>query len=323
MSKLQLSLACGDSDKAEPLLLGQVQPEGIELTVIPLDISEMFHRMLVYKEFDISEMSTCSYLLAKSTGIDFTAIPVFPIRSFRHSFIYCNSESKINEPRDLIGRKVGIHLWQNTAAVWVKGYLQNDYDVDLRKIRWVAEHEESFRIPWKAPEGLSLTAAGAGRNLFELLEEGKIDAFISPNVSRAIFRGSKKVKRLFPDYFEVEKDYYKRTGIYPMMHVEVIKDSILEKTPWVATSMMKAFTQAKEICNEAPIQWSGRYSFVWNYKWMEVERDVFQGKDPFPYGLVENEKALKTLIHYCHQQGLVQREVEPRSLFFPSTVDGT
>jgi 4,5-dihydroxyphthalate decarboxylase len=303
------------------LIDGSVAPEGVDLIILRLGIAELFHRMLGHSEFDMSEISMASYVLARSNNVRLDAIPVFPVRNFRHSFFFVNSDSGVTEPRGLIGKKVGLNLWQNTAAVWMKGFLQHDYDVPLDKIRWFTTKEESFRIPWRAPKGISIEVIPAGADMDDLLERGEIDAVLWPKIPIPFLRGSMKIKRLFPDYFEVEREYFKRTGIFPIMHVIAIKSAILEQFPWLATTMYNSFVKSKTICYERMTDWFGRYSFPWSYHWMEIEKEIFGNKDPYPYGLSENRKVLVTLIEYLHEQSLMPEVKDPKDFFFSSTLE--
>jgi 4,5-dihydroxyphthalate decarboxylase len=216
-----MTLATGKSDRTRPLLDGTVKPDGIDLICITLDPHETFWRMIRYEEFDASEMSMSSYLMAKEAGKGLIAIPVFPSRAFRHSYIFCNVDSKINEPGDLVGKKVGVPEYQITAALWVRGMLQHGYDISPDKVKWFTEREE--RLPFTAPKRVHIERIPKGKDLDSMLVKGEIDALIEPTIPSSIAQKSPKVKRLFQDYKRVEQNYYKKTGYYPIMHTVVIR----------------------------------------------------------------------------------------------------
>jgi 4,5-dihydroxyphthalate decarboxylase len=239
MSKLHLTFACGPYDRTLALRDGSVQPEGIDLNYIASQPPDIFWRMLQFKEFEISEMSLSNHATLVSTGdAPFIAIPVFPSRVFRHGYFFINTDKGIKTPADLKGKRGGVPEYTMTAAVYMRGLLQHEYGVKPSDIEWVQGRAD--RLNRKLPPDIRLTQAPGGTELGDLLERGEIDFMMTANNPLAFRRGSPKVRRLFPNYAEVEKDYYRRTKIYPIMHTVVIRRDVHEANPWVALSMYKA-----------------------------------------------------------------------------------
>ncbi len=321
MAKPLLTISVGDYDRTRALIDGTVTVEGVDAVVLPsTDPGDMFHRMLRYGEFDASEMSMASHLVATEKGLPFVGIPVFPRRVFRHSSIYVNAEAGIKEPMDLESRRVGISLWQNTAAVWIKGILQHYHGVSLEKIRWVAEEPEDFRVETRPPGGIDLKTMPSGRSMEQMLLEGELDAVFAPRPPKALVQGNPKIKRLFPDYREVEKKYYEETKIFPIHHTVAVKRQVWEKYPWVVVSLLKAFREAKQRCFELRY-WPGRYSMAWTNAWLDEERKLL-GPDPWPYDLGEtNRRNLEALIQYALEQGVIKTPLSVESLFAPNSLE--
>ncbi len=326
MRKLNLSFACAPYDRIVPLLTGEVQVEGIELVYIPLDVEEIFWRQIRHEEFDISEMSFSSYIIARSQGDErFIAIPVFTSRCFRHSAIYVNAECGIQHPRDLKGKIVGVPEYQLTAIVWVRGILQHDYGVHPSEIKWryggLEQPGREEKVKISLPPEIEYQPIPEGRTLSEMLEKGEIDALISPRAPSCFTRGSGKVKRLFENYREQEEEYFKRTGIFPIMHTIVIKNSVYSRHPWIAGSLYKAFLLAKEIWARNLRKLNALYVML---PWLddELRRTIeIMGPDYWPYGIEENRKVIETLCEYCYEQGLAKRKVSIDELFAPETRD--
>lgn len=317
MSRIQLTLACGDYELTRALVDQTVKPQGIELIPLLMGSPERHWRMIRHEEFDVAEMSLSSYLLCKSAGREFTAIPVFPHRRFRHSYIFCNVDSKIEEPKDLIGKKVGLRTLQVTAGVWVRGILESEYGVPLSSIRWYTQDPED--VPIEFPKHLTIERLPEGSNPDTMLVEGKLDAVIYPETLPSIASGNPRVKRLFPNYKQVEIEYYKKTGIFPIMHTVVIKNSVLREHPWVAGSLLEAFTKAKDLCYKR-LENPRTFALAWVMQLLEEQKHIL-GPDPWPYNLRENYKALSTFIGYAYNQGMIPRAFEVEELFVPSTLD--
>jgi 4,5-dihydroxyphthalate decarboxylase len=317
MAKLHLSLALGDYDRTRPLIDGTVQAEGLDLTVIPLPTPERMFRMAQFDEFDVCESSSAMFLAARAQGRRWTALPVFPHRRFRHSYVFVRDDAGIATPEDLAGRRVGVAIYMNSAALWVRGILQHEYGVPLESITWVTGADEEIE-GWRPPPGIRVERCPAGERLQTLLRSGGIDAQIFPDVLEAFREGSGRVRRLFPNYKEVEQDYFRRTGMFPIMHVMIVRDEILERDPWVATSLVKAFQQAKDACYRY-IRDQRKSSLAWYGALWEEERTLL-GADPWPYTFAENRATLETMLQYAHEQGLIPDRWAPESLFAPSTL---
>ena len=327
MGKIHLTLACWDYDRTRALQEGKVQVEGVDLTYLPLRVEETFWRMLRDQEFDAAELSMGSYLMARDKGFPrFVAIPVFPSRAFRHSCIYINTDSGIKEPRDLVGKRVGVPEYQITMAIWVRGILQHEYGVQPEKMKWFTGGEEhpgrQDKIKHDLPQGIDIRPIGPNQTLSSMLEQGEIDAMISAHMPSPFVRRSPKVRRLITNFREVERDYYRRTQLFPIMHTVALREDTYEKYPWVAQSLCKAFSEAKKLCQESMYEFSAlKYMLAWSIAEMEEEKEIF-GEDLWPYGLEVNRHVLETLVQYAHEQGLIKKQLDLRSLFAPNTLDG-
>lgn len=326
MGKIHLTLACWDYDRTRALQDGTIQVEGVDLTYLPLLVEETFWRMLRYQEFDACELSMGSYLMARDKGSPrFVAIPVFPSRAFRHSYIYINTDSAIREPKDLVGKRVGVPEYQITMAIWVRGILQHDYGVMPGDLNWFtggAEHPgREEKLKPDLPKNIDIRPIGPGHTLSSMLERGEIDALICAHIPSPFERRSPKVQRLFPNFRDVEKDYYRRTRIFPIMHTVAVREDFYERHPWVAQSLFKAFSQAKRICQESMYKFAAlRYMLAWSIAEMEEERQLF-GEDLWPYGLEANRHVLETLVQYAHEQGLIKKRLDITTLFAPNTLE--
>ena len=325
MEKVRLTLACWDYDRTRALQDGRVRVEGVELTYLPLLVEETFWRMLRYQEFDVAELSMGSYLMARDKGSPrFVAIPVFPSRAFRHSYIYVNTNSGIQEPKDLRGKRMAVPEYQITMAIWARGILQHDYGVKPEDMKWFtggAEHpgrEEKLRPD--LPKNIDIRLIGPDQTLSSMLERGEIDALMCAHIPSPFERHSPKVRRLFPNFREVEKDYYRRTKIFPIMHAVAIREDVYESHPWVAQSLFKAFSQAKKMCEESMYKFSALpYMLAWSIAEIEEEKEIF-GEELWPYGLEANRHVLETLVQYAHEQGLIKKQLDVQSLFAPNTL---
>jgi 4,5-dihydroxyphthalate decarboxylase len=275
--------------------------------------------MLQFKEFEISEMSLSNHATLVSTGdAPFVAIPVFPSRVFRHGYFFVNTDKGIKTPADLKGKRGGVPEYTMTAAVYMRGLLQHEYGVKPSDIEWVQGRAD--RLSRKLPPDIRLTQAPAGTELGDLLERGEIDFMMTANNPLAFRRGSPKVRRLFPNYAEVEKDYYRRTKIYPIMHTVVIRRDIHEANPWVALSMYKALCRAKEHAYQLLADMgSPKVSSAWLQPLIEEEKEII-GQDWYPYGIEPNRPSIEALLQYTHEHGLTDRRVKLEELFAPSTL---
>ncbi|PLR86235.1 4,5-dihydroxyphthalate decarboxylase [Bacillus sp. V33-4] len=326
MSKLNLTFACWDYDRIRPLSDGTIQPKGINLNWLNMPVEETFWRMMRHQEFDVSELSLSSYLIAKDRGThNFTAIPVFVSRFFRHSGIYINANSGIEKPEDLRGKRVGIPEYQLTACLWIRGILKSEYGVDSYEMNWYTGGEEApgrvEKVAIKLPEEIKIRPIGAKQTLNEMIESGEIDALIAPRAPSCFLNGSPNVRRLFPDYVSVEKEYYKKTGIFPIMHVVVIKDEILERHPWVAYNLYKSFTEAKNLVYEGLAQTAAsKTTLPWLVSEVEKTKELM-GNDFWPYGIEKNRKTIDTAVRYSLEQGMIHKQLEIEDLFINSTFE--
>jgi len=314
---LHLSLACGDYELTRPLIDGIVKPEGIDLTCIILSSPERHWRMSRHQEFDICEFSLSSYVIAKLKKMNFTAIPVFPHRRFRHSFIFVNKNARIKKPKDLEGKKVGLRTLQNTAGLWMRGILRHFYKVHLDSISWFTQDEEPISLPY-SPK-LVVQRVPMGKNVDTMLTEGELDAVIYPETLPSFKKEDPNVERLFKDYKREEIIYYQKTKLFPIMHTVVIKDEVWQKYPWVAVSMLKAFREAKKICYRR-VGNPRTVPLAWITHSLEEQRAIL-GEDPWPYNLPDNRKTLEILINYSYEEGIINRKIKVEELFVSNSLD--
>jgi len=322
---LRLTLACGPYDRTEALRTGIVRPEGIDLTCVAIPSPpEMFARMLANEAFDVSEMSCAHALIHRGKGdFPFVAIPVFPSRMFRHGYIFVNTAAGIRTPKDLEGKRIGVPEYSQTAAVWIRGLLQHEYGVRLEALRWVSGGVNAPGRPdilVNLPEGISITRV-QDRTLNELLVTGEIDALIGARRPEALGKDP-RVARLFPNYRELERAYYGKTRIFPVMHTVVIREALYREQRWIAESLYKAFVEAKAWCL-AQMRFSSalRYTVPWLQADLEEMAEVF-GPDPWPYGLEANRHVLTTLVQYLVEQRLLPAPIALEELFVPLTLLG-
>ena len=318
-AKLELSIALSENENTRAVLDGRIAPDGVALYPTPLHPSEMFWRQLKFGEFDVSEMSLSNYTSLVSTGKSpFIAIPVYPSRVFRHGYFFVNTDKGIKSGADLKGKRGGVPEYSMTAAVYMRGLMQHEFGVKPNEVEWVQGRAD--RLGRKLPADIKLTQAPAGAELGDLLERGEIDFMMTANNPLAFRRGSPKVRRLFPNYPELEKDYYRRTKIYPIMHTVVIRRDVYEANPWVALSMYKALCRAKEHAYQLLADMgSPKVSSAWLQPLLEEERAII-GADWFPYGIEANRPTIEALLQYTHEHGLTDRRVELEELFAPSTL---
>jgi 4,5-dihydroxyphthalate decarboxylase len=273
--------------------------------------------MLQKSEFDICELSLSSYLMAKSRGMPFTAIPVFPRRLFSLSQMWVNVDAGIKSPQDLIGKRVGLSTFQTTLSVLAKGDLQSEYNVPWRKIDWIVSKEEA--VAFRPQEGVHIELIAPGKKIGAMLEQGEIAALMVPHPPQQALKGSRKIRRLFSEPKQEETKYFQKNGYYPIMHLVAFKDEVLAKNPWLAENIMAAFDKAKEACAayyDDP-NWS---RFVWGRHLFEEERKAF-GDDPWPNGVKKNRANLERFIGYSQDQGLLEKKLEIDELFARATLE--
>jgi 4,5-dihydroxyphthalate decarboxylase len=326
MSKLRLSLACWNYDRTRALMDGSVRPDGIDLTYLSLPVEETFFRMLRHREFDAAEMSLSSYAvsLARDPG-RFVAIPVFPSRFFRHSCIYVNAHAGIREPRDLIGRRIGTPEYQMTAPVWIRGILAEHYGVPVDSVTYFTGGEEEpgrvEKIALDLPPGIRVERIGCAQTLAAMLDAGEIDALHTARMPSTFRAGNPNVRRLFDDYPRVEQQYFRDTGIFPIMHTVVIRRDVYEANRWIAQSLYKAFAEAqRRTYEDLYVTAALKAMLPWLTAHVEEAR-ALMGGDYWPYGFARNRATLATFLRYHHAQGLSKRLLDPEELFAPETLE--
>jgi 4,5-dihydroxyphthalate decarboxylase len=326
VSKLRLTLACWDYDRTRALADGSVQPEGIDLNCLNLHVEETFFRMLRHREFEVAEMSLSSYAMA--LGRDdpaFIAIPVFPSRFFRHSCIFVSAKSGIREPKDIAGKRVGTPEYQMTAPVWIRGILQDEYGVDARSVTYCSggleERGREEKLQLDLPATIKVTPIAPVQTLSQMLADGEIDALYTARMPSTFQSRPGTVRRLFEDYVGVERDYYRRTKIFPIMHTIVIRRDTYRANPWIAQSLLKAFWGAQRLVYENLYTTSALTTMLpWQVAQVEEVRAAM-GEDWWPYGFAPNRHVLETFLRYHHEQGLSSRRLQPEELFAPETLD--
>jgi 4,5-dihydroxyphthalate decarboxylase len=316
MPDTRLTLSCGDYDRTRPLIDRTVATPGLDLTVIPLPSAERHTRFVRNLEFDVCELQIAQYLGLKSRGVPITAIPVFPHRRFNHSCVMVRMDSDILGPEDLRGRRIGVHGHFNPIALWIRGLLQHEFNLPPSEIHWVADGSED--VPgWSPPSWLRIERAPAGRKMQDLLKAGELDAQILSDSGADASNINKIVRRLWPNYREVEVDYYRRTGIFPIRHLVVVKDEVLERDGEVASQLVRAFEDAKQ---QAYKYWADhrRSSLAWFGAEQEEERALL-GPDPWPYSMEKNRVVIDTLLDYAFEQRLTERRLDIKEIFATGT----
>jgi 4,5-dihydroxyphthalate decarboxylase len=317
-------MALSHYDRHIPLFDGSVRADGVDLQVLEVGQShplrhgqDRHERMLQHGEFDICELSLSSYLIAKSRGMPFTAIPLFPRRLFSLSQMWVNTNAGIKSPHDLVGKKVGLSTFQTTLSVLAKGDLQAEYGVPWREIDWYISKDEA--VPLKPIADVRMQLLKPGQKIGAMLESGAIDALMVPHPPQEALRGGGSIRRLFSDPKAEEAKYFRKNGYYPIMHLIAFKDEVLKAHPALATSVMAAFDQAKRVCTEYydDPNWS---RFVWGRHLFEEERSVF-GDDPWPHGIKKNRANLERFVGYSLDQGLMEKKLQVEELFAASTLD--
>jgi 4,5-dihydroxyphthalate decarboxylase len=316
MAKLKLTIAFDRYDYLQPLRDGDVRAEGIELNLLTVESGIRHERMFHYGEYDACEFSMSSYLVARGQDMDWLqAIPFFPRRMWGHKFCFIRSGSGIKKPVDLKGGRIGLRSYENTLALVTKGMLMNSYDLGVSDVTWVLVNKEN--VGPKLPSHIKVEFVEGKRKLEDLLVEGKVDAEVEPDLPQRWIRGEGTVERLFSEFEKEEKAYYQRTKVYPIMHPVVIKKEILDRDPWVATSLYEALLASRKAYDEFMEQ-PHRLSFAWGRSYLEEERKFF-GKDPFYQGFKENYHDVQSLITFAGQQGMLGRDLTVEELFTQNT----
>jgi 4,5-dihydroxyphthalate decarboxylase len=313
MAKLTLTVACGDYDIVRPLKEGLVTAGGLDLIFLTdMGPRERHWRLARKLEFDVCEENVGAYFIARDRGHPISAIPVFMHRRFRHGFVFVNAAAGIKTPKDLIGKRVGGTNFMPAGNIWMRGILEEHYGVPHKELTWIVERSED--IPFEAPPGLKIEMKTSTKSLSDMLADGDLPAMISPTIPKPFTVGDKRIARLFPDYKQIEIDYFRATGIFPIMHVTTINREIVEKYPWVTTNLVKAFEQSKQMAYRrvanprmVPLAW---------VRTSVEEQEQLLGRDPWAYGLTgANRKNLETVQRYVHQQGMIGKTRPLEELF--------
>jgi len=325
MSQLTLSVAIGDYDRNRPLISGAVRMDGVDPVFMTLSPEEIFFRAMRTADFDICELSLSSFTVRTSRGDNpYVGVPAFVSRTFRHTSIYVRTD-RISEPQDLIGRRVGVPEYQLTANVWARALLQDDHGVKPADVRWVRagiEHaQRPEKIPIQLPPDVHLEEGPPGKTISQLLESGAIDAFIAPRPPKLVDSGHPHIGWLFRDPVAAAQDYYRRTGIFPIMHLIGVRRSLAERHPWLPAAVLKAFEQSKALALEALNDTSTtKVTLPFVEEQLRAARALL-GQDFWPYGVEPNRKTLETFLRHHHEQGLSARRVSVEELFHPATLE--
>lgn len=326
MTRLPLSFACWDYDRTAALADGRVSVDGIDLNFQKLEVEETFFRMLRFKEFDAAELSMSSYLVTVGRGAqDFIAIPVFPSRIFRHSCIFVSNKSAIEKPEDLIGKRIGVPEYQMTAPVWIRGILQDEYGVDPASVTYFTGGEEEpgreEKLKLNLPARFNVRAIGPDQTLSAMIADGEIDAMYTARAPSTFYSAPDKVRRLFQDSVTVEKAYFGKTGIFPIMHVVALRREVYEKNRWVAQALYKAFVEAQRLAYETLlVSASLKTMLPWQVAAVEEALSIM-GENWWPYGIERNRHVIETFTRYHHEQGLSPRQIALEEIFAPETFE--
>jgi 4,5-dihydroxyphthalate decarboxylase len=326
MVDVPITVACGNYDRTRAIRDGRVSVDGCAVTYLPLYPEEIFHRAFKFAEFDVSELSFSSYLRTVAAGnAHYIGVPAFVSRIFRHSGIYIRNGAGIAKPADLCGKRIGVPEYQITAVVWMRGIMQHEYGVAPSDIHWRSGGQEQAgrheRTPLKAIAGLDLQPIGDDKTLVGMLRDGELDALFTARAPSSFLAGEPHIARLFADTRAAEQAYYKKTKLFPIMHLIGIRRSLCEKYPWLATSVYKAFGAAKAL---AMIDLRDVNALMVTLPWLEAETNetaAIMGEDFWRYGIDDNRPEIDALTQYAFEQGLIERKPAIDELFHPSTFD--
>lgn len=324
MTNLPLTLAAWDYDRLQPLIDGRVRPKGIDLRFLNMIVEETFFRMLRHREFDVAEMSMSSYVISLlDPERPFVALPVFPSRFFRHSCIYVNAAAGIESPQDLIGKRVGCPEYQMTAPVWIRGILAEHHAVPVDSVTYVTGGEEApnreEKLRLDLPPNIRVERIGPTQTLARMLATGEIDALHTAR-KPSTFDGV-KVMRLFPEFQRVERAYWEKTGIFPIMHVVALRREVYEANRWVAMNLYLAFREAQALTYAGLKETAALKGMLPWFNAHVEETLALMGEDFWPYGLERNRGGLETFLRYHHESGLSPRTLPVEELFAPETLE--
>jgi 4,5-dihydroxyphthalate decarboxylase len=319
MPQLKLTIATTDYDHFRDFRLGLVKAEGIDHNWLTLGHHECFARFTANREFDVSELSFAKFATQVTRpDSDIIGLPVVCSRLFRFSSFYVNKKSRIRTVKDLMGRKVGSPEWAHSAAVYMRGWMHNDMGVKLTDVHWVQAGANApgrvEKVELNLPKGLTLTRV-PDKSLSELLADGEIDCAIIARPPTCFLEGHPDVERLFPNYHEMEEEYWERTKVWPIMHIIAMQKRVLDENPWAARNLYNAFQESKRRSLERLLDPAvSRYPLAWLPTYARTMREMFDG-DPFPYGIEENRATWEQMALYCHQQGIAHRRFTPEEIF--------
>lgn len=325
MSNLKLTFACGPYDRMEALQYHRLAVEGIDLNYLEIQSPrEIFDRMVGGRAFDLSELSLAEHVVLTAKGNSpFVALPVFPSKAFRHGFICINRNSGIESPADLAGKRIGVPLYTMSAAIWIRGDLENIYGADLSGVHWVQGAVEKAGTHGKPPappkllKPVDITQNTSDKSLSDMLRDGEIDALLGSRLPDSIRTDPDKVVRLFPNPREEEKRYYREYGIHPIMHTVAIRREIYEENRWIATSLYKAFCEARDwAIDRMYFSAAQRYMLPWLFDDLHEVDEIF-GDKLWAYGVEDNRKTLEAFVRYMQQQHFIENEVPVDELFLP------
>jgi 4,5-dihydroxyphthalate decarboxylase len=321
MPDIAITVASGEYDRIRAIRDGAVKVEGCAVTYHVVEPNQLFVRNLKHQEFDVSEMSFSTYITVRDQGrAHYTAIPVFLSRAFRHSAIFVRTDRGIASPADLKAKRIGTPEYLTTMLVWMRGLLFDEYGIQPSDLRWrLGGLEQAARDAAKIEPiaGLDIEPIPPGKTLAGMLAEGDLDAVFSARPPSCFLRGAANVARLFPDYRTAEQAYYRKAGIYPLMHAVGIRNSLVEQHPWMAKNVFDAFAEAKAM---AVADFEKLSAFALTLPWIEAEYRATQavlGPDIWPYGIAANRKAIDALCRYLHEQGFTTRRMRAEELFAP------
>ncbi len=323
---IPITIVAGNMDRLAAIRDGRVKVEGCDVTFIPMEPEEVFFRAFRYAEFDCCELSFSSYIRVTSQGKSpYVGIPAFVSRVFRHSGFYIRTDRNIKRPEDLRGRKVGVPEYQMTAPVWMRGILEDEYNVKPTEIIWRSGGQEEpgrdERTPFEPPPGLDLEPIPENRTLVDMFEAGELDALTTARAPSSFTLGKPNIDRLFPDFRTVEKAYYRKTGMFPIMHLMGVRKDLAEKHPWLPGSIYKALIEARDIAYDDLARTA---ALSVTLPWVDAERRetiALMGNDYWRYGVDECRHEIEALARYSFSHGLSERLMTPEDLFAESTFE--
>lgn len=324
MSKLHLTVAVSRYDHVADVLNGIVPVQGADLNVLNLPLHDIFYRFVQFKEFDVAEISMAKYVSMISQGDDaLIALPVFPSRVLRHSAIYVRTDGPVKTPKDLADRRVGVPEWAQTAGVYARGLLTDEFNVDLASIQWVQAGQDQAgrqeKVPLKLPAGVLIRSV-ADKSLADMLVDGELDAALMAQPPVRYLQGHPNIARMFPDWVSAEQQYAEKTKILPIMHTVAMRKAILDEHPWAAANLFEAFEEAKKRSVERALYAGMTYfPILWGFEHARLTQNLFDG-EYWPYGVEANRRTLEAFLRYAYEQGVCHRLLKVEELFPPQVL---